>query len=120
MTKKNSTHQDAANVDLVSAVLATIGDPAQVRELLLFLCSPSELKSIGKRMEIISLLKEGASYTEIQSALKVSSATVSKVAQINHSTYARKLLRVVSQCIWAQQQANSVRKRTPRWLQPFF
>ncbi len=44
--------------------------------------SRAELETFGRRLEIIRMLSEGASYVEIRKKLKVSSATIASTAQL--------------------------------------
>ncbi len=59
----------------------TLDKPAEVRQFLLDLCTPSELEAIVDRWWTASLLKEGHSYREISEITRVSVTTIGRVAR---------------------------------------
>ncbi len=59
----------------------TLDKPAEVRQFLLDLCTPSELEAIVDRWWTASLLKEGHSYREISEITGVSVTTIGRVAR---------------------------------------
>ena len=69
----------AAN-SLYNAFL-TLEKPAEVRQFLLDLCTPSELEAIVDRWWTASLLREGRSYRDISEITGVSVTTIGRVAR---------------------------------------
>lgn len=59
----------------------TLDTPAEVRQFLLDLCTPSELEAIVDRWWTASLLSEGKSYREISEITGVSVTTIGRVAR---------------------------------------
>lgn len=115
MTKKKNK-QPEINADLLSAVLADITNPETMRQCLLLLCNEKELLNLAKRLEILHELKLGNSYTDIQKKLTVSSATVSRMAQLSESDIARTVYKFVAASKWLQQKAQSTSDNLPKWL----
>lgn len=70
----------AAADSLYKAFLA-MDKPGEVRQLLLDLCTPSELEAIVDRWWTASLLKEGRSYRDISEITGVSVTTIGRVAR---------------------------------------
>ena len=71
--------KDAAE-SLYQAFL-TLENTAEVRQLLLDLCTPAELEAIVDRWWTASLLNEGRSYREISEITGVSVTTIGRVAR---------------------------------------
>lgn len=86
-------------------MLADITDPELIRQTLLFLCNEKELTNLAKRLEILDLLKKEESYSTIQKKLSVSSATVSRIANLSESAIAGRLHKYVSANKWAHSSA---------------
>lgn len=59
----------------------TLEKPAEVRQFLLDLCTPSELEAIVDRWWTASLLREGRSYRDISEITGVSVTTIGRVAR---------------------------------------
>mgnify|MGYP001821766933 FL=1 len=59
----------------------TLESPAEVRQFLLDLCTPSEVEAMVDRWWTASLLKEGYSYREISETTGVSVTTIGRVAR---------------------------------------
>jgi TrpR-related protein YerC/YecD len=59
----------------------TLQNPAEVRQFLLDLCTPSEVEAMVDRWWTASLLKEGMSYREISDITGVSVTTIGRVAR---------------------------------------
>ena len=59
----------------------TLENPAEVRQFLLDLCTPSELEAIVDRWWTASLLREGRSYRDISEITGVSVTTIGRVAR---------------------------------------
>lgn len=59
----------------------TLQKPAEVRQFLLDLCTPSEVEAMVDRWWTASLLKDGMSYREISDITGVSVTTIGRVAR---------------------------------------
>lgn len=59
----------------------TLEKPAEVRQFLLDICTPSEVEAIVDRWWTASLLREGHSYREISEVTGVSVTTIGRVAR---------------------------------------
>lgn len=59
----------------------TLENPAEVRQFLLDLCTPSEIEAIVDRWWTASLLREGRSYRDISEITGVSVTTIGRVAR---------------------------------------
>ncbi len=59
----------------------TLENPAEVRQFLLDLCTPSELEAMVDRWWTASLLKQDRSYREISEITGVSVTTIGRVAR---------------------------------------
>ena len=71
----HSTDQEEA---LYRAIL-TLKTPAECRAFFQDLCTVTELKAIGQRLEVAQLLDRGMIYSEILERTGASSATISRV-----------------------------------------
>lgn len=71
----HSTDQEEA---LYRAVL-TLKTPAECRAFFQDLCTVTELKAMGQRLEVAQLLDRGMIYSEILERTGASSATISRV-----------------------------------------
>jgi TrpR-related protein YerC/YecD len=71
---------EVAAESLCNAFL-TLEKPAEVRQFLLDLCTPSELEAIVDRWWTASLLREGRSYRDISEVTGVSVTTIGRVAR---------------------------------------
>lgn len=63
-------------------LFADLNSPQETRVFLESFMTPTERVVFAKRLAIAWLLEQGASYDEINKQLKVSSATISSVAEI--------------------------------------
>jgi TrpR-related protein YerC/YecD len=61
--------------------LCSLKTPDEVRALLSDLCSPRELADLAQRLEVATMLSEGASYVDVSHATGASSTTVSRVSK---------------------------------------
>lgn len=82
--------------DDLCAALLTPGSVAEMRRLLVDLCTPAEIRTLAERWHVARLLDQDAlSYREIQEATGVSTTTVVRVArflkQEPHQGYRRAL-----------------------------
>ena len=70
-----------AAAESLYAAFLTLRTPAEVRQFLLDLCTPSELEAIVDRWWAAGLLNEGRSYREISEITGVSVTTIGRVAR---------------------------------------
>jgi len=84
-----------------SELLADLHDPDDVAAFFQQFLSESEVQAITKRLEIVRLLSQNASYHDIQEELKVSSATVASAAAFLETDIAKKIMYHVSIARWA-------------------
>ncbi len=70
-----------AEAESLYGAFLTLEKPAEVRQFLLDLCTPSELEAIVDRWWTASLLKDGRSYREISEITGVSVTTIGRVAR---------------------------------------
>ncbi len=66
--------------NLASALLA-IKDQSEMENFLRDLCTLEELEELSSRWEVVLLLAKGQSYREISKNTKVSTTTVTRIAQ---------------------------------------
>jgi uncharacterized protein YerC len=78
-------------------VLADLKHPKQVREFLTAFLTETELTVLSKRLAILSELENKASYDTIKDKLKVSSATISTVAEQRQETGLQLALKIIDQ-----------------------
>ena len=80
-------HSDAQKRDLRQAAdslykaFLAMREPAEVRSLLIDLCTPAELEAIVDRWWAACLLEKGLSYRDISDATGVSVTTIGRVAR---------------------------------------
>lgn len=80
-------HSDAQKRDLKQAAdslykaFLAMREPAEVRSLLIDLCTPAELEAIVDRWWAACLLEKGLSYRDISDATGVSVTTIGRVAR---------------------------------------
>jgi TrpR-related protein YerC/YecD len=68
--------------DDLCAALLTPGSAAEMRRLLVDLCTPAEIRTLAERWHVARLLdRDSLSYREIQEATGVSTTTVVRVAR---------------------------------------
>lgn len=72
-------------LDQFYSLLADLTKPQDIQSFLSSLMTPTERLVFAKRLQIAWLLKQGLSYDEITKKLKVSSATISAVAEAKNS-----------------------------------
>jgi len=78
---KQQTKALKDQADSLYKAFLTLSKPAEVRQFLLDLCTPSELEAIVDRWWTASLLKQGLSYREISDITGVSVTTIGRVAR---------------------------------------
>jgi TrpR-related protein YerC/YecD len=90
------SHDPSALTDDLCAALLTPRDAAEMRRLLVDLCTPAEIRTLAERWHVARLLDgTDLSYRDIQEATGVSTTTVVRVArflrQEPHQGYRRAL-----------------------------
>ena len=82
--KQHSEEQRKALKDQAESLyqaFLTLRTPAEVRQFLLDLCTPSEVEAMVDRWWTASLLNEGRSYRDISEITGVSVTTIGRVAR---------------------------------------
>ncbi|GLQ19085.1 YerC/YecD family TrpR-related protein [Algimonas porphyrae] len=70
------------NTDELCDVLVRIDDAAQMRAVLIDLCTPAELRALSERWRVAQMLANGEkSYREISADTGVSTTTIGRVAR---------------------------------------
>jgi uncharacterized protein YerC len=83
ISAKNLTRStESGIVNQLYSLLADLRTRAEVKAFLNDFLSETEQTVFAKRLAIAQLLTEGKSYKEIKASLKVSSATISSVAEL--------------------------------------
>lgn len=72
--------QDEA-LDRLCTALCLLQEPGEARALLADLCTRRETIELAQRLEVATMLREGASYLEVSRATGASSTTVSRVSK---------------------------------------
>lgn len=75
-----SAERDAVLDDLVLA-LQSLREPADLRAMLIDLCTPAELEAMADRWQVVPLLLRGVPYRDIHQRTGVSVTTVGRVAR---------------------------------------
>lgn len=83
MKRHNDAQKQALKLAAESLYKAflTLEKPAEVRQFLLDLCTPSEVEAMVDRWWTASLLRQGRSYREISEMTGVSVTTIGRVAR---------------------------------------
>lgn len=87
MTITNRRHSKELQHQLtwqLSTTLAHLKQPTHIHEFLSDFLTPAEQLTLAKRLQIGQLLAQGTSYDLINKQLKVSTATISSVAEARH------------------------------------
>lgn len=82
--KRRALPPDTPPVDPLDALcdaLLALHERAEVRALLLDLCTPAELEALSDRWRVVPLLLEGLPYREIHDRTAVSVTTIGRVAR---------------------------------------
>jgi uncharacterized protein YerC len=85
----------------LSLVLADLHHPQHTDEFLSAFLTPTEYLALAKRLAILRRLDQGNSYEAIAEELKVSSATISTVAEAKTSPGLRSALKILAENDWA-------------------
>lgn len=94
----------------LSQVFCDTKDPEEVAVILTDLLSKDEYMVIAKRLAIAIFLDKGRSYENIGRTLKVSSATVAKVAEMKGNQGMQLALRKVKAEEWAQRWTTKLKR----------
>ena len=66
----------------LEAALTLLDDPKVVKDFLIDLCTPAELRALSERWHVAQILDEGGkSYRDIQAETGVSTTTIGRVAR---------------------------------------
>ena len=76
-----SVNRNAAYLDTLYRAFADLTDPKDVKELLIDLCTTTEVDELANRLAVAQMLAEGNSYTVIQKATGASAATIARVSR---------------------------------------
>ena len=76
-----SVNRNAAYLDKLYRAFADLDDPKDVEELLIDLCTTTEVDELANRLAVAEMLAAGNSYTVIQRTTGVSAATVARVSK---------------------------------------
>ena len=82
--KRRSLQPDAAPLnplDALSDALLSLHERAEMRALLIDLCTPAELEALSDRWRVVPLLLEGLPYREIHDRTAVSVTTIGRVSR---------------------------------------
>lgn len=82
--KRRGLQPDTPPVDPLDALcdaLLSLEDRADLRALLLDLCTPAELEAMSDRWRVVPLLLDGLPYREIHDRTAVSVTTIGRVAR---------------------------------------
>lgn len=72
---------DDVAFDRLCQAFCLVETPEEARAFLLDVCSAKELDDLSQRLEVATLLRGGAPYTEVSAATGASSTTVSRVSK---------------------------------------
>lgn len=106
-TKENTVIQ-------LAALVASFKNPIEAEQFLQDFLTPTELTVLSKRLAIFKMLSEQASYQAIQKKLKVSSATVSSVAEFSTTAGAEVARANLLAEQWVQQTVATIKRWFPR------
>ncbi len=70
-----------AGLDALVEALLVLRNPADLRAMLLDLCTPAELEAMADRWQVVPLLLDGLPYRDIHELTGVSVTTVGRVAR---------------------------------------
>lgn len=73
--------RNAEYLERLYQALADLDDPKDIEELLIDLCTTTEVSELANRLAVAQLLAEGNSYTTIQKTTGASAATIARVSK---------------------------------------
>lgn len=94
--------KEARLLEQLDTVLADLHSPKETTAFLSSFLTPTERLVFAKRLAIAWLLEQGKSYGEISKQLKVSSATISSVAELSQSQGMQLALRRMELDVWTK------------------
>ena len=74
-------NRNSEYLDKLYRALASLDDPKDIEELLIDLCTTTEVDELAKRLAVAELLAAGNSYTTIQKSTGASAATIARVSK---------------------------------------
>lgn len=111
--QKISPDLKAALFTDLNIVLTDIRKMDKMADFLVRFLSQSELLVLSKRMGILKRLYSNYSYEEIQNELKVSSATISSMAEIKDELAVDEAIEKIAVHDWAEKIAFKIKKFLP-------
>ena len=103
VSTKNLTPADEDQLfEQFYTLLADLSSPQEIELFFTSFMTPTERLVFAKRLAIAWLLEQGKSYDEINAQLRVSSATISSVAEIRQSQGMQLAFRRLQLDRWAQ------------------
>lgn len=76
-----AAHRNTAYLQNLYEALASIDDPKVIEELLIDLCTTTEVGELAKRLAVAQMLAAGSPYTAIQKETGASAATIARVSR---------------------------------------
>ena len=76
-----SVNRNVAYLDKLYRALADLDDPKDVEELLIDLCTTTEVDELANRLAVAQMLFDGNSYSVIQKTTGASAATIARVSK---------------------------------------
>jgi uncharacterized protein YerC len=114
--KKLRSSDQQQLLDQLTRVLAEISTPEEMKQFLGDFLTKTELNVLSKRLAILTLLAQNTSYTEIQKRLKVSSATISSVAEMRPTQGGKLAIQTMQSTQWAEEMTQKIWDRLPEFL----
>ncbi len=111
--KRISPALKAALFTDLTIVLTDIRKIEQMNDFLVRFLSKSELLTLSKRMGILKRLYSDYSYEDIQNELKVSSATISSMAEIKDEPSTDEAIEKLAVHNWAENMAKKIKSLLP-------
>lgn len=81
MDRQAEELDEARSARRLEEALCTLETPEEAHAFLADLCSKREIVDLAQRLEVASMLSEGASYVDVSRATGASSTTVSRVSK---------------------------------------
>lgn len=67
-------------IDQLIKIVAKAKTPKEVEKIFDFILTPREINDIARRLKVLEMLKDGKSYTDIQSKLGISPIVIGRVS----------------------------------------
>mgnify|MGYP000849436996 FL=1 len=71
----------ALEVERLFSAMSSLATPQEARSFLLDICSRREILDLAQRLEVATMLRDGASYLSVSRSTGASSTTVSRVSK---------------------------------------